>query len=334
MANSDNKKDYQSLEVLLAELEAVYKKEHKEEDFNKERPIFEKLIPELIKFLEPLDLIRPFAMGSTATVWEVKDERLKQKRALKLPRPRFGKIDKIIRVIRAESNILTELIHQNITKVYLFDEIEISINGEQYSFPFFLMDFLEGVEDIDVFINKNLNIFNADRIITYFRDVAVGLGYLHDKGIIHCDIKPGNIIIAIDSPALIADLGYAKHFERIRLDNQEKLTTVTFTPKYAHPNLIERLAKGSDSAASISIIKRRDLEPAFDLFAFGRTIQTVLQIVAEYEQSLATKRLIFTSFQWRYLALIAVRLLDGQLDNITDNALDTCIIPGLPNPSL
>ena len=75
---------------LMSSLGAVYEKSGKAEDFKEEKLVFQHLLPKLIEALNPLVLSPAFALGSTATVWEVKDESLGQKRALKLARPRLA----------------------------------------------------------------------------------------------------------------------------------------------------------------------------------------------------------------------------------------------------
>ncbi len=135
---------------------------------------------------------------------------------------------------------MATLTHQNIIKIYLSDEITTTIEGQEYSFPYFLMEYLDGVQDIDKYIIYNLDSLSADDIISYFRHVALGLSFLHEREIVHCDIKPGNIIIAHNSPALVADLGYAKQFHLIPKEDQDRLTTVHYTPPYAHPHLVNK----------------------------------------------------------------------------------------------
>jgi serine/threonine protein kinase len=217
--------------------------------------------------------------------WEVLDQKLNQKRALKLPRPRYGKIDKIIRVITAEMDTLASLTHQHIIKIYLSGEIGTVIDGQQYLFPNFLMKYLDGVKDIDEYILQNYDSLTSEDVISYFRNVAQGLNFLHEREIIHCDIKPGNIIIAPNSPALIADLGYAKHFDRIPKENYDRINTVTYTPLYAHPELQKEMVRSTDEAANVAEIKHKDLRPAFDLYAFRRTLQTVLKKISKKEKS-------------------------------------------------
>ena len=316
-------------ECLIDSLRDVYLDHKKLEEFELEYSVFLELIPRIVDNLRPLLVCSAFGLGSTATVWEVLDQKLNQKRALKLPRPRYGKIDKIIRVITAEKDTLARLTHQNIIKIYLSDEIDATLNNQRYSFPYFLMEYLDGVEDIDKYIINNFNSLSAENIISYFRYVASGLSFLHEKNIIHCDIKPGNVIIAPNSPALIADLGYAKHFDRIPKDDQDRITTVTYTPLYAHPELVKKMVHSTDDAANVAEIKHNELTTAFDLYSFGRTLQTVLKKIREKEKE-ENRDSIFSPYQWRYLSLISMRLLDGEGKiRDDDDALNSDVIPGL-----
>lgn len=317
---------------LLDSLKEVYNRKNKQDFFCEEESIFKEIIPKLIDALKPFNfkIISAIGLGSTATVWKVKDSRLNQFRALKLARPRIGKLYKITSVIWAEAKMLAELTHQNIIKIYFAEEIKISIDGEEYLIPFFIMEYFEDLKDLDEYVQDNLASLNSDDILSHLRYIALGIDFLHKKKIIHCDIKPGNIIITPEAPALIADLGYAKTFKEGSNKNNEETLTLTFTPDYAHPKLKKNIKRSSDSAANITEIKRSELQEAFDLFSFGRTIQKILRIIREKEQSLNFNKSIFTPYQWRYLALIAVRLLDGQVEKIYEDALESDLILGLP----
>ena len=62
--------------------------------------------------------------------------------------------------------------------------------------------------------------------------VVDGIAYLHKNNIIHCDLKPENLLVPVDSPPLVADLGYAKYFAAAPPANGDRLTEITFTPKF------------------------------------------------------------------------------------------------------
>lgn len=322
--------------ALVGELRAIYEGKSRLSEFEEEKEAYDDLLPVLIADLRPTyELQRPLALGSTATVWIVFDCKLKQKRALKLSRPRLGKLRAIVRVFRAERERLASLNHQNIIKIYGSGEIQLTLRGEEYEFPYFVMEFLEGVRDFSDFLAERYNSLETEELLAYFRDIMSGLQFLHSQNIIHCDIKPGNLLVAQGRQALIADLGYAKHLPRIPDPEQSKLTQVTHTPRYAHPELIEHLVSTSDSAASRAEIPREKLSPKFDLFAFGRTMQELLALLREKEKNDPERGFghssIFTAYQWQYLGLIAKRLLDGIVKNHSPDDLVSDLIQGLPD---
>ena len=325
-----------SAQELLDRLRQVYERQNKIDDFGNETDVYQNLLPRLIARLEGAGYVlnEPLAIGSTASVWVVYDKELRQKRALKLPRPRLGKLRNIVLVVRAERERLAALNHQNIIKIYSSGEVELDIHGEGYSFPYFVMEYLENIQDLDDYIISNLHSLTGEKVINYFRDLLSGLSFLHEQSVIHCDIKPGNLLKAPNSPALIADLGYAKHFNRLSQE-ERKLTQVIHTPHYAHPELNSRLIESSDSNANIAEIPRDRLRPAFDLFAFGRSMQEVLVKIREAEKVDPTKEYgkesIFTHYQWSYLGYIAKRLLDGKVIEHSDDALKADVILGLPD---
>ena len=175
------------------------------------------------------------------------------------------------------------------------------------------MEYFEDIQDLDDFTLSHLDSFDASDVIGYFRDLATGLSSFNAASIIHCDIEPGNLLIADPNRALVADLGYAKHLPRIEPD-QSKLTYVSYTPLYAHPELRQHMIESQDSAANIAEIPRTSLRPSFDLFAFGRSMQEILKKIRDTERSDPAKdhgrRSLFTPYQWRYLTFISKRLLD------------------------
>jgi serine/threonine protein kinase len=320
---------------LLDRLRVIYEKEDLGDQFREESEVYRSLLPDLLgKLSEKYDVLEPFALGSTATVWRVQDVHLEQERALKLPRPRMARLRNIISVVRAERVRLASLNHQNLIKVYFADEVPLTISDEPYSFPFFIMDFLKHVRDLDHYIIENRRSLTGDKIVELFRDIAHGLAFLHKNEVIHCDVKPGNLLIASGTPALIADLGYSKYLPRMRRTG-DSLTQITFTEKFAHPDLRERIIESSDPNAIEAKIERRDLREAFDLFAFGRSIQEVLiqlRAAEAADPELRTgveRRSVLSEYQWLYLGFVSKRLLDGRVEKLGSDDLSSDLIPGL-----
>jgi HD superfamily phosphohydrolase len=301
--------------------------------WEEEKPIYAHALPKLIEELRPTYTIkRPIKPGSTATVWELEDKKLGQRRALKLPRPRLSRIKSIVRIIRAESEKLASLNHQNIIKIYTADELTFSVGNDNYSFPYFIMEFLDGVQDLGDYVKNQGSNCPALALVEYFRGVLAGLEYLHTKpvDIVHCDIKPANILIAPNRPALITDFGYAKHFPRPGDPTQK--TEVTFTLQYGHPGLVREIKDSSEKNATKAEIKREDLQVAFDLYAFGKTILEVLRTHATRSVSGDEDPTGFTAYQRRFVSIVAKRLLDGRVERVADDDLTSDMIQGLAGP--
>jgi serine/threonine protein kinase len=279
-------------------------------------------------------------MGSTALVWTVQDKRMKVARALKMPRPRPAKLAKIIKVIRDEANKLKSLNHHNIIRI--FWDGDVSLNGR--SSPYYIMEFLPGVQDFRRILTGAT--VPLERLIELVSEIVEGVAYLHKNEIIHCDLKPDNLLVPADAPPLVADLGYAKFFAAGQPTDGDHLTEVTFTPKYAHPDLRHLMQRATDSGANISEIKRKDLRYAFDLYAMGRTIFELMRLfllhqvpddtaarkAADDEQSFGFLRIPLERslkgvdpYRWHYLWIIASRMLDGK------NEAANCV-PGLTPP--
>jgi HD superfamily phosphohydrolase/serine/threonine protein kinase len=307
--------------TFVSALEGLYKSK---QEFKYEAPIVSAVLPGLAESLKPWSLLLPFAVGSTAIIAEVLEPSGAQKRVLKLARPRSGRIGEIVKVIRAEGHKLTALTHQNIIKVYETGEVTATYSGQEYSFPYFVMEYFEDVADLDDYIYGKLADLTADEVIDFLRDSARGLAYLHESGVIHCDIKPANILVA-GGVARIADLGYAKNLP-LQGTKETYTTTVAFTEYYAHPRLLELMRRTSDPNAARAPLHFRDLREAFDLYALGRSTQEILQEIRKRAPSK------FGVYQWRYLTLFALRLLDGVDQRSSKDPLASDVLPGLPPP--
>ncbi len=133
------------------------------------------------------------------TVYKALDSELKQVVALKCLNENIE--DELIRkrFIR-EGKLVAELKHQNINPVY---SIEETIEGRL----FIVMSYVQGHN-----LEKRLNDGNLPFVKTldYALQIAQGLVYAHEKGIIHRDVKPSNIMVTSEGNIRILDFGVAK----------------------------------------------------------------------------------------------------------------------------
>lgn len=304
---------------VMAKLAEVYREKGLESEFAMERELLQALLDPLRRSLKDSGLVleTPYKVGSTATVWLVWDRGLERRRVLKLARPKFSKIDEVVAVVRVEGRRLSDLSHQNLTRIYHVGEVPLKKKG--YSFPYFVMEYLDGVSDFDEYIVSAVKRGQqGEQLIQFFRDALLGISHLHENEVVHCDIKPGNLLIAHNAPAMVADLGYSKKLFP-RLGESRDLTAVMTTPEYAHPDLKRQLRSVSDPNASKAEIPRNELRYAFDLYAFGRTILKVLDRISEVEAQDSLHAPALTPYQRQYLTVISRRLLDGQVERSDDS---------------
>jgi serine/threonine protein kinase len=319
--------------ALINRIESIYALK-KPSDWPDERPI----VTTLIKQIED-DISSNYAvlddtvhMGSTALVWTVKDKKLGVTRALKMPRPRAGKIPKLIKVIRDEAEKLKSLNHQNVIKIYWHSQVTVNDNA----YPYYIMEYLPEIKDFRQILTDSQ--LTLQRLIELLAEIAEGIACLHANDIIHCDLKPENLLVPKSSPPLVADLGYSKYFTAAPGTDGDRFTEMTFTQKYAHPDLRKIIKAVSDSAANVTEIRRSNLRAAFDLYALGRTIFELMRLFLHHqildnirvrEISGDDQSFEFLKFPlersiseidpyvWHYLWIIAARLLDGKNDSAT-----------------
>ena len=163
--------------------------------------------------------------GGMATIHRATDLRLDRSVAVKLLRPEVSRDPDLAQRFRREALAATVLRHPNIVAC-----LDTGTDGDQ---PYLVMELIEG-EDLAARLKRSgrLAPWQAARIGL---DVARGLAVAHVRGIVHRDIKPGNILLAADGRAMVADFGIA----RLAIDAEAALPGTTlgsvhyFSPEQA-----------------------------------------------------------------------------------------------------
>uniref|UniRef100_T1GJ16 Protein kinase domain-containing protein n=1 Tax=Megaselia scalaris TaxID=36166 RepID=T1GJ16_MEGSC len=91
-------------------------------------------------------------------------------------------------------------------------------------------------ELIDSAPEKKLPLFQAHR---YFKQLIYGLEYLHGRGVIHKDIKPGNLLLTLDQTLKISDFGVAEALENFAID--DTCSTAQGSPAFQPPEIANGL---------------------------------------------------------------------------------------------
>ncbi len=147
-------------------------------------------------------LIAPLGEGGMATIWRAVDEQLDREVAVKLLRPQFGSDPGFAARFKQEARSAGGLSHPNIVSVY--DYGTDGADGEQY----IVMELIEG-RDLSTVLRDRGTLSTEDAVRVAI-GVAGALEVAHRKGIVHRDVKPGNILITDSGDVKVTDFGIAR----------------------------------------------------------------------------------------------------------------------------
>lgn len=240
------------------------------------------------------EFVEPIARGGSGLVVKVLDRHLKVNRALKVSRPSPGKQVLLADILGREADTILRLAHNNLVQIYARGLTEGDPNT-----PFYVMQYVEGVKDCDAYFAEGPPLV---RVLEILRSILAVMEFVHSQGLIHMDLKPGNILIRPDGQPLVTDFGFAKW-----LTTGHELTLVGGTEGYMHPGARRYVQSvATDPRRLTGNAPRSELKPEWDLFSLGKTFLRLLHVL----DASSTGHL--EPYVRRYINLLACRLLDGQ----------------------
>ena len=186
-------------------------------------------------------VIAPLAKGGTALVYRAMQESLDRPVALKVLSPVFADDPSFTQRFLNEARIVASLQHPNIVTVFDF--------GVSEHFHYIAMELVDGGA-LTTRIKSGLDDREALAIV---RTTASALGYAHSQGVIHRDVKPGNILFREDGTLLLSDFGIAKQLQADT--DMTMLGTTVGSPSYLSPEQARcRAVDGRSDIYSLGII--------------------------------------------------------------------------------
>ncbi len=185
-------------------------------------------------------ILEQIGEGGMAVVYKAYDTRLEREVAIKIIRKEAfppEALDRIFKRFEREAKALARLAHPNIVKVHDYGEYEGS--------PYLVMEYQPGGT-----LKSMLGKPHPWNVVSKLMiPVANAFGYAHDKGILHRDVKPSNILITENSEPMLTDFGIAKLLE---MSDGQTLTGTGLgvgTPEYMAPE--QGLGKEVDARADV-----------------------------------------------------------------------------------
>jgi serine/threonine protein kinase len=166
-------------------------------------------------------LLEQIGYGGMAVVYRARQETLDRTVAIKILSENMAASPEFMERFRREARTAANLRHPNVITVHDFGEDDRGV-------PYLVMEYIEGPTLADL-MDAGLD---DDRIPNLLDQIAAGLDYAHVRGVIHRDIKPGNVLMTEEGRAVLADFGLAWLLEGAQLT----LTGgVIGTPEYMSP---------------------------------------------------------------------------------------------------
>ncbi|MPZ70704.1 MAG: Stk1 family PASTA domain-containing Ser/Thr kinase, partial [Actinobacteria bacterium] len=146
------------------------------------------------------EVIEPVGSGGMAEVYRARDELLGREVAVKVLSERFARDPSFVERFRREAQRAANLSHPNIVGLY-----DYGSDGDTY---FIVMEYIEGRTLAEVIADNGA--LMPERAAEIAADVGAALQRAHGSGIVHRDIKPGNIMLTSAGQTKVTDFGIAR----------------------------------------------------------------------------------------------------------------------------
>ena len=197
---------------------------------------------------ERYKIIRELGQGGMAIVYEAQDLLLDRKVALKMLRGEYVNDANFIKRFRHEAKAVARLSHPNVVNIYDI--------GQDGNYQYLVMEDVEGTNLKDLIQKKGR--LELEEALRLAKQILAALTVAHENNIIHCDIKPHNILLTRDMQVKVTDFGIARAIS--------SATTMTITDTIV----------GSAHYFSPEQARGADIETRSDLYSLGIVLYEML----------------------------------------------------------
>lgn len=211
---------------------------------------------------ERYTLINIIGVGEYSVVFGAYDSSEDRTVALKILRPEFNDDPTVFERFTTEANVMSVISHPNIVKFY-----DSSLEGD---LRYFVMEYIEGITLKKHILGKGA--LDVDEIIFLSRQILSALEAVHEKGIVHSDIKPQNVVLLPDGHVYLMDFGISKmqNLEAPSEKGSNMLDSVfSDAPTSDEENESSEFAVGTVHYVSPEQAEGRPVDHQSDLYSFG-----------------------------------------------------------------
>ncbi|UQX01950.1 protein kinase [Streptomyces sp. RerS4] len=190
--------------------------------------------------------------GGMASVYLAYDSALDRQVAIKTLHSELGREASFRERFRREAQAVAKLSHTNIVSVFDTGEGEVSFDGSGDGglMPYIVMEYVEGnplgsVLEADV---RQYGAMPADKALKVTADVLAALETSHEMGLVHRDIKPGNVMMTKRGVVKVMDFGIARAMQS-GVTSMTQTGMVVGTPQYLSPE--QALGRGVDARSDL-----------------------------------------------------------------------------------
>jgi serine/threonine-protein kinase len=202
--------------------------------------------------LGPYEIVAPLGAGGMGVVYRARDTRLERTVAIKILPTHLSSDPTLRQRFEHEAKTISSLNHPHICTLYDV--------GRQDGIDFLVMEYVEG-ETLATRLEKGP--LPLDQVLKYGIQIADALDKAHRKGVVHRDVKPGNIMLTKSGTKLL-DFGLAKAAVPLTTGN-----TLTVAATRAAPVTQESTIVGTFQYMSPEQVEGKEVDGRSDIFSFG-----------------------------------------------------------------
>ncbi|MAT16636.1 MAG: hypothetical protein CMJ46_15355 [Planctomyces sp.] len=277
--------------IPLAQVEQITREAECRDALNRLRSVEEvrrrcsqlqKASPVLSGTIGAYEVLELLGHGGMGEVYKVRHRHLDNLQVIKVLHHHRIHDSRIVDRFRQEMRVIGKLDHPNIVSAHHADEHD--------GLPYLVMDYVDGPTLAQILSEhrRNLRSIPVKNACEWMRQAALAVQYAHDRGVIHRDIKPDNLILDRRGHVKLLDLGLARIMNSLGDSDEENRLTGEFqvlgTPDYMSPEQMQ--VNGA-------------IDEKVDIYAIGATLHALLSGQPPFyksgEQNIVTKALRITT---------------------------------------